>query len=160
MPISTRELDHMTVKPKVGIKVPPFCSTCGYDLTGCPSPRCPECGDPFVAKEWRRRAGEVVEDIKEINEANRAALLGMRIGMAALTLSAIQFTLLRDMPGLRVGVGWLALTMGTISLFLGLGPLRVNKLPSWAKELSLSRDVYTGFWAAILGAMSITFCLL
>ncbi len=32
-----------------------YCERCGYNLTGCPSSRCPECGEPF------NRSGAVLE---------------------------------------------------------------------------------------------------
>ena len=29
---------------------PTHCEHCGYDLTGLPEPRCPECGQPFYSR--------------------------------------------------------------------------------------------------------------
>ncbi|MGB0715241.1 MAG: hypothetical protein ACPGXK_05145 [Phycisphaerae bacterium] len=159
MPISTFELDRISDKPKTGPLVPPFCVNCGYDLTGSPSDRCPECGTTFVAKEWRRRAGEVSEDIHEIGRANQAATIGVRIGMVALLLAVAEQLLLQDLPGLRLAVGWMALTTGTISFFLGLGPMRVKKLPAWAESLALQRDMMAGLWSVTLGVAAIGFSL-
>jgi hypothetical protein len=33
------------------------CPTCGYRLTGCPTNRCPECGEAFVFRLGRRLGG-------------------------------------------------------------------------------------------------------
>ncbi|MEP0845567.1 MAG: DUF2007 domain-containing protein [Phycisphaerae bacterium] len=43
---------------------PSTCPRCGYDLTGAPGPRCPECGTPFQVRPapWTcGRCGERIE---------------------------------------------------------------------------------------------------
>jgi predicted amidophosphoribosyltransferase len=45
---------------------PTHCGHCGYDLTGLPEPRCPECGRPFLRRAKREDwtcpgCGETIE---------------------------------------------------------------------------------------------------
>lgn len=132
MPIETDELDRITGSGRT-VPFPPFCVTCGYNMTGAVSERCPECGTLFNAKEWRQRAAELAQRSKQIGEANAWAARGLKIAIGGMVMVLID---------LAVGDSWagelltkVALIGGVAALFLGLSVFRVGRLPVWARGL-------------------------
>lgn len=63
------------------------CAKCGYDMTGLPSPRCPECGTVVIAKN--RRAYDREESRRIAIETYRTPLLMLGIGGGILFLTAL-----------------------------------------------------------------------
>lgn len=111
---------------------PPFCVSCGYDMTGAVSERCPECGTVFVRKEWRDRVEAIKRRMHEVEDANSWAAFGLKGaigGLLVLVLCAIVKTgfsvmFLRGVAGL----------LGAMAILLGLGVVRAGGLPEWALE--------------------------
>ncbi len=79
MPINPQELEHMLENR--GGSAPPFCVSCGYNLTGAVSSRCPECGCRFVGAEWRDKVEEINRRLYEARRAHE--WLRPALGLAA-----------------------------------------------------------------------------
>jgi hypothetical protein len=63
----------------------PRCGNCGYNLTGAPSNRCPECGDLFI------EAGVVVKQPRPV--ASRRVMWGLMLVLAGFAVLAVLGTI-------------------------------------------------------------------
>jgi hypothetical protein len=132
-------------------KLPPMCPKCGYNLTGLPEPRCPECGGEFLWTELRKNARRAYHAFQQADDANDLASAGQYtagVGAAALLV----FWLL----------GWgglgrvTAVFLGLATVGLGLQVLRAARIPEWAAGLVRVRPNYNrGVVVALLGAILI-----
>lgn len=128
MPINPRELEHMVEER--GGSAPPFCLSCGYNLTGAVSRRCPECGSHFVGSEWRNRVEEINRRLYETRRAHEWLRAALGIAAAGVAMAALANFLRESSFGMLLRVS--ALMGGVTATFLGLGVLRVGRLPDWA----------------------------
>lgn len=113
--------------------VPPFCLTCGYNLTGSVSDRCPECGQVFVHKEWQREVDRIKLQVSEAKDSILLASVGLKVAVAGLVIRVLGV-----MWGAGGLVAWagrgIAMVCGVAAVFLGLGALRAGRLPVWVRE--------------------------
>ena len=152
MPLSKFELERMIGDEDLG-PYPPHCLACGYDLTGCPSPRCPECGNVFVRKEWKRQATAIRQRVRQAEASAEWSTAALLVGGAGLVFRA---------GGLAFGVAsfeaWagrgMALLLGFIGFFLALAVFRAWQLPAWARELVADAPrLGVALGASILGSL-------
>ncbi len=109
----------------------PFCIHCGYDLRGSPLSRCPECGNSFDLAAWRKEVDRTRTLLRDF--ANFAVLLRLGLwigaGCAALRAGAILF----DAGAFVLScTQFCSLIGGVVAFFIGLGVLRLTRLPQWA----------------------------
>lgn len=100
---------------------PHLCPTCGYNLAGLVSRRCPECGKPFQVSAARRAGGSLTEDDREdyavIKKDNTRLLV-------ALALIVVGYGVPAAVMGLSLGLWILSgmvgglLVIGSISKFV------------------------------------------
>lgn len=139
--------------------IPPFCTACGYDLTGAVSPRCPECGQVFVGKEWQQRAAQIQQQIKEIQEAGQWVRTGLWIAGASAVL--VFFGLLLPGGCFRTVIRGVAGLAGIVATFLALGLFRVSRLPPWLQNrLTVSRDYTEAAVTILLGVIVLALAIL
>ena len=131
MPIKTGEFDQVT-GGSTG-PLPPFCLTCGYNLSGAVSSRCPECGQIFVAKEWREEVVRFMAWAHQIKEVNGWIATGLKTSVAGLVLLALWIMVQGNCMAVvfRVAGG----LCGGIAFFLALGAFRAQRLPPWIRDL-------------------------
>ena len=150
MPIQLDELERLIGEPHVG-PIPPFCSDCGYNLTGAVSHRCPECGNSFSTKEWKRQAWETLRRVQEIKEANDWARWGTWIALGGAG-SLLVCLLARGVCIVGPLLVCAALA-GFTGMVLGLGVFRIPRLPSWtADDFAPPRNYAFALAAMFVGA--------
>ena len=101
MPFDRAELEHMAGCDKPD-DVAPFCLTCGYNLTGVVSARCPECGHYFDFKEWQKQVAELKSQIRDVENAVRCVPNGLKVAIGGAVV---------------LGLGW-AVGPGTCWMWL------------------------------------------
>ncbi len=128
MPINPHELEHLLEER--GGSAPPFCVSCGYNLTGAVSSRCPECGCRFVGAEWRDKVEEINRRLYETRRAHEWVRPALGIAAASVAMMAITNFYRGSCFASLLRI--LALMGGVTGTFLGLGVFRVGRLPDWA----------------------------
>ncbi len=133
--------------------LPPICLDCGYDLTGLPSNRCPECGNVFVRADVVRQARQLRNQLRQLRTSNDLLRFGWYLGLGAgggLAILAVLGFVVH--PEFRTMGSIFGLFGGVPTTGLGLQVLRVLRLPVWARErMEGGPDVYRGVALAMLG---------
>lgn len=141
MPIGREELDHLAGLDWQS-RLPPVCPDCEYNLTGCISNRCPECGRLFQISELKRNAAFLRVQLEQLEGANEWARIGLKLGLVGVgfALFGLVLTLLGGGWALHLGRA-LAVLCGIPTLFMGLNVVRVLRMPAWCRaELRTSPD--------------------
>lgn len=121
----------------------PLCASCGYDLFGGVSDRCPECGTPIDAHAIRGQSDEVCALASEFEESLQMVPLAWKL----IVIGGLLF-LLRVPPLLGPAGYWMARSLGFmcgfVALFLRLGVIRAGNLPPSAitEEQRAARDSF------------------
>ena len=142
MPIETAVLDRLIGDDWSG-DIPPICIACGYNLTGLPENRCPECGRTFSRAELKRQATELRFSLMELEGLNEWVSLGFKVGIvgavfrvAGLVLGSV------NLAGPATPCRLVAVPCGFAAVCLGLSVLRVRRVPPWALEMLKEQPKY------------------
>lgn len=134
MPIDLHHLKRLMGDEAPG-DIPPFCLTCGYNLTGMVSDRCPECGHYFVQKEWRQQVSILKRQIDDLKIVNERAKLGIKIGLSGVILLFFSFLTLGGC--ISMALNGITVIIGFSSLFMGIGVFRLKQLPKALRDQEL-----------------------
>ncbi len=134
--------------------IPPFCIQCGYNLTGSVSGRCPECGTPFVEKDWKREADRIREHLREARDCNEWVRRGLFVALAGLGCSVLVYVTGNACVKTLLVLGGVG--CGISAVFLALGVFRVRRVPEWARErLGTAPNYSLAVLTVLLGVLAV-----
>lgn len=143
------ELNRLTgVRPKA--TVPPFCPSCGYNMTGAVSTICPECGEQFDRAKWEQQARLVARRVEQLREADEwakhAMFLAVGAACAELFCWAARGSVLSMIFSPAAWVG------GFVAFFLGVALFRFAPLAVLAPpSKSINPDRFAATLNVVLG---------
>ncbi|HNQ22220.1 MAG TPA: hypothetical protein PKK06_03915 [Phycisphaerae bacterium] len=115
--------------------LPPVCPRCDYNLTGSVTNRCPECGYIFQQRELRRSDSNLRAQLLALRDTEEWGRLGFKLALVGVVLTVTGFGMTAMAGGMASAVGRVAaIACGLPSFFLGLGAIRVFRLPAWCRE--------------------------
>jgi len=132
--IDTQELDIMMGTDWREV-LPPVCLECGYDLTGCVSDRCPECGIYFSRRELAAYINNLKLELRVLRSVNDWVKGGFWIAVAAMGILLLGWTFGRLWSLPIIGLSRVMACLLAFPAFcLSLSVLRILRLPVWSRE--------------------------
>ncbi len=132
--IDTHHLELMMGRDWRG-ELPPVCLECGYDLTGCVSDRCPECGIYFSRRELAEFINNLKLELRVLRSINDWIKTGFWLGSVALACLLLGWTFGRLWaPLLTPIIRVFACLFAFPAFCLSLSVLRILRLPAWSRQ--------------------------
>jgi predicted RNA-binding Zn-ribbon protein involved in translation (DUF1610 family) len=132
----------------------PQCLTCGYDLRGLTSGRCPECGNVFVHRDWEHAVRDAKDAIAEVEQllawvpwAWKVVVFGIAVFLTALIPGMS--------PGWRLFVRITGLLSGALGFLFAVNVLRVRQVPTWARSHLEIQPDYSSALVGFLGGVAL-----
>lgn len=151
MPLSWDRLEQMQGREQWRLPIPPTCGRCGYNLTGLPEQRCPECGLVFNWTEVRRRAAQIWSMANKLENADHDARTGLTIGGVGMAVELLSWW--SGLVFVRMLATLVAVVLAFLAIILGSQVLNLWRIPRWARQYLPQKrpNVWLGVGSIVLG---------
>ncbi len=128
----------------------PVCLNCGYEMRGNQSGVCPECGEPFVYRDWERAVRDVKQQIGDMEGGLIGAKYAWVVAIVAIAMRGTGILLLEGSCfGTLIRV--VSFVAGIAAFLLSLNVFRVGKIPVWARGHVETQPAYGSALVGIVG---------